>query len=131
MLAAAEARLTSMTRPCESYEEMKAAFLTSTESNQGQGLWLVSHPPSSPLPKLLATDFSRHFQWFAACSLSQTCSLSFKLCIAELVCQVFAIERFSRVGASIVLLAFLSPAMCVCVCVLRRCRGSAMQKMRT
>jgi len=41
MLAAAEARLTSMTRPCESYEEMKAAFLTSTESNQGQGLWLV------------------------------------------------------------------------------------------
>lgn len=41
MLAAAEARLKSMTRECSSYEEMKEAFATSTESNQGQGFWLV------------------------------------------------------------------------------------------
>jgi len=42
LLQGAEARLASMTRECSSYEEMKAAFLTSTESNQGQGFWLVS-----------------------------------------------------------------------------------------
>ena len=42
MLGKAEERLASMTRECSSYDEMKQAFLA--ESNQGQGLWLVSHP---------------------------------------------------------------------------------------
>ncbi len=40
MLRKAEVRLASMTRECSSYDEMKQAFLA--ESNQGQGLWLVS-----------------------------------------------------------------------------------------
>ena len=41
MLATAKERLAAMTRECTSYEELKEAFLTSTEGNQAQGFWLV------------------------------------------------------------------------------------------
>ena len=68
MLRKAEERLVSMTRECSSYDEMKQAFLA--ESNQGQGLWLVS---ACHTPRLVSAC---HTPRLVACHADATCGCS-------------------------------------------------------
>jgi len=82
MLAAAEARLTAMTRSCESYEDMKTVFLSaSSETNQGQGLWLVCLPTFLS-PSHRSLSFSLFFSLSLSFSLSRSLSHSLALALS-------------------------------------------------